>query len=263
MPDVSCFDVRLPTGWMASRKCAVFTLVELLVVIAIISILAGLLLPALNKAMNSARSVACTSREKQIGLGVAGYCDDWGDYLPRSAPVGSGANGEYMWYRYLMRNGYVGPAMSRTEMHEPDGPKDRVFFCPAYENPLSNFNLWGITTYIGYAQNAAIAGDPALYGERHCRRRDITALAKGLAGSVYVGDSYVKTSPNVPIIRGWGSINDDPFIRPSQYSVEPRHMKGANFLFADTHVKRVAAPYGVIGAGSKFLNPDIAEDDRH
>jgi len=84
------------------RYCSCcFTLIELLITIAIITILAGMLLPALKNARSQANMILCSGNMRQCHLGFVNYTGDYNDNIP-AAMTESRA-----WHYYLTNDPYA------------------------------------------------------------------------------------------------------------------------------------------------------------
>jgi prepilin-type N-terminal cleavage/methylation domain-containing protein len=127
-----------------------FTLVELLVVIAVISVLAALLLPALQAAMESARRISCLSDRKQNGLQITYFATDHDDRVPCLTQGEASTTEMSDWVaaaddatdvnRFTTTGGGSAPHWTsalgvlavRGYVGDPG-----LLFCPSYERPFS------------------------------------------------------------------------------------------------------------------------------
>ena len=111
---------------MRKNMPSCFTLIELLVVIAIIAILASMLLPALSKAREKARTISCLGNMRQVGLAACQYIDET-NYLPDGSSWGVTA-----WT--LKVAPYLGFSLGADNLL-PTTANIRVFRCPSRAKP--------------------------------------------------------------------------------------------------------------------------------
>jgi prepilin-type N-terminal cleavage/methylation domain-containing protein len=172
----------------ARRKRAGFTLLELLVVCAIIAVLLGLLLPAVQRARESANRTKCQSNLRQLALGMHTHHDVKGCLPPALGWIGSGnfagsiyGNAFYHLLPFIEErgvfeqgNGYVAstgsPATYYADFSAKDVPsRPRSQALPLFQCPvditmpttgMGPFNAdWGASSY---AYNAQVFGKPTL-----------------------------------------------------------------------------------------------------
>jgi prepilin-type N-terminal cleavage/methylation domain-containing protein/prepilin-type processing-associated H-X9-DG protein len=123
-----------------------FTLIELLVVISIIAILIAVLLPALQGAREVARSAACLSNQKQIGISFNIYAHDFRGWVPptynRYANTGNPTTDWIGWFNFLW-----------SYMDRPlHGDAPPVFFCPSFGSdtpPSVSRGTYAMNQYAG------------------------------------------------------------------------------------------------------------------
>ncbi|MEY4918779.1 MAG: hypothetical protein RL616_2692 [Verrucomicrobiota bacterium] len=118
------------------KRARAFTLVELLVVIAIISILAAMLMPALQAAMARAKRIWCENNLRQIGIGLHVFLHDHGGRCPMTVPMAEGGAEQFVQNGYLVSGAfYFSFRQFQVLSNELSNP--RVLACKADEQRVA------------------------------------------------------------------------------------------------------------------------------
>ena len=218
-----------------------FTLIELLVVIAIIGILAAMLLPALAKAREKARTINCSNNLRNIALANNMYCDDNHDYYPDTYVDGVSAcykdsqNSDIYWPEMILP--YIGGAnASHADFQSYNKSRSNIFNCPSQDVlPFAGEpNRANDGRYVSYGFNEMLCwrwNSLKGNGKKHSIKRHQVQQPGSTIG---FADSY--TDGNANAVRlGYFSLSYNR-IHARHPGSEDAHRGRVNVVWCDGHV---------------------------
>jgi prepilin-type N-terminal cleavage/methylation domain-containing protein/prepilin-type processing-associated H-X9-DG protein len=273
-----------------------FTLIELLVVISIISILIGLMLPAVQRAREAANRISCANNMKQLGLAMHNYHFNFERLPPTRAFDGGPTWAVYILPDLEQINLYNQWALSLPYGRQTDTARltpVKSYFCPSrrVSTSVPNMSLSGDLFGPGQGQHVpgalgdyAVVVDPLGYDSPQTsggfdqvgvrgtfqfgagsRFEDIT---DGLSNTFLVGEKHIPLQPQSKVGIGWWdcSIYDGAFYQCSARAagrVYPltTNLQDQGWKFGSRHTGVVNFCFadGHVKAIPVFTNPYIVE----
>lgn len=234
---------------VTTRVRRAFTLIELLVVIAIIAILAAILFPVFAQAREKARQSTCTSNQKQVGIAVLQYVQDYDETFPSSnfkSPTGvSGNSGYQLLLDPYVKAGTTAGSLVDKELSVWVCPNYKAFFpgTTAESRPSSSYAA-NRTLFPAFSHFETAHG--VLSDIQYPSQRVLFAEGEGTRYYTDGNDTGVNDGANgTPIPAGTpGTGTGATLFDGNQGYVfsRTRHSGGSAYLFADGHSKWFKAP---------------------
>jgi prepilin-type N-terminal cleavage/methylation domain-containing protein/prepilin-type processing-associated H-X9-DG protein len=225
-------------SWRATLRA--FTLIELLVVIAIIAILAAILFPVFAQAREAARKASCSSNLNQIAKAAMMYTQDYDETLVPSYTTNPG--------KPCIVLPEPGCWSGWVDQIQPYAKNYKISRCPSgnYQGPgVMSDDYWSSA----YGCNWRICGENGGLAHGDGREtRNLSALAFP-ASTFWFFDATAACNDNCRIDEagGWPEAWQADPPSPNQLAWDGangyvgRHQGGANYVFADGHVKFLKA----------------------
>ena len=252
-------------GASPRRKSSGFTLIELLVVIAIIAILAAILFPVFQKVRENARRTACLSNEKQIGLGILQYNQDYDEkYIAGADVYGRGSGWAGQVYPYIKSTGvYRCPDDSSTipgvtssyalnAQFSPEnttGAGSNGISLAQINSPAKTVIIFEVTKS-GYYDISAPSGTTSYTNCSFGCSSDVTPANYGGSAAGYgtgatenkvefggFNKTYLGKNDGTHLQYATGILRNSDNNGDNNFTPNPRHGDGANYTMADGHAK--------------------------